>query len=296
MTDILERNSALLRDLICNALENGESLLVGKIGTIECRTLYNMEKFNNIDMPEDFKMSLEKNAGIFPATIDFIRQWTKEMKEAVCATDCLATGWFEGTKDCEKELLSLWGWKGTSVVLRSLEPYYVRTKYRWTRELAGQSVCVVTSFTQSAKKQMEKGESQVWPGSLNSLWPDSVRWHWVQTGYSPSLALGRGGWEESPESWSEAVDSVVEQVMATNARVVVIGCGGLGLLIGARMKAKGKICMVLGGATQVLFGIKGRRWENHDIISKFWNSHWVWPSLEETPGGCNEVEESCYWN
>jgi hypothetical protein len=52
---------------------------------------------------------------------------------------------------------------------------------------------------------------------------------------------------------------------------------------------------VLGGATQVLFGIKGKRWETHDVISKFWTDAWVWPSLEETPGGAGDIEGGCYW-
>ena len=65
--------------------------------------------------------------------------------------------------------------------------------------------------------------------------------------------------------------------------------------IGARLKEAGKICVVLGGATQVLFGIKGNRWEKHPVISGFWGDSWVWPSEEETPLGAGKVEEGCYW-
>jgi hypothetical protein len=51
----------------------------------------------------------------------------------------------------------------------------------------------------------------------------------------------------------------------------------------------------MGGAIQVLFGIKGGRWKNHDFISKLWNEEWVYPSADETPGAAWAVENSCYW-
>jgi hypothetical protein len=83
--------------------------------------------------------------------------------------------------------------------------------------------------------------------------------------------------------------------MKTGAEICIIGCGGLGMILGAELKRRGLQCIVLGGATQVLFGIKGKRWETHDVISKFWTDAWVWPSLEETPGGAGDIEGGCYW-
>jgi 2-polyprenyl-6-methoxyphenol hydroxylase-like FAD-dependent oxidoreductase len=83
--------------------------------------------------------------------------------------------------------------------------------------------------------------------------------------------------------------------MKSGAEICIIGCGGLGMILGAELKRRGLQCIVLGGATQVLFGIKGRRWATHDVISKFWTDAWVWPSLEETPGGAATIEGGCYW-
>jgi hypothetical protein len=52
----------------------------------------------------------------------------------------------------------------------------------------------------------------------------------------------------------------------------------------------------MGGAIQVLFGIRGNRWSSHPVISRFWNEAWVYPSLEETPGSAESVERGCYWS
>jgi hypothetical protein len=63
----------------------------------------------------------------------------------------------------------------------------------------------------------------------------------------------------------------------------------------------GKKAIHLGGSTQLLFGIKGKRWEdpnygfNGTSYSSFFTQHWVRPSLEETPQDSNSIEDGCYW-
>ena len=65
--------------------------------------------------------------------------------------------------------------------------------------------------------------------------------------------------------------------------------------IAKMLKDRGVIAIVMGGAIQILFGIKGKRWESHSIISTFWNDEWVWPSASETPMAAKGVEGGCYW-
>jgi hypothetical protein len=102
-------------------------------------------------------------------------------------------------------------------------------------------------------------------------------------------------WPAGINNWDEAANYIVEGVKASGATVALIGCGGLGMIIGGRLKRLGISVVVMGGAVQVLFGIKGRRWETHDIISKFWGPSWVWPSYSETPRGSLKIEGGCYW-
>jgi hypothetical protein len=170
-----------------------------------------------------------------------------------------------------------------------LEPYYVAAASQWTQCLAGKKVAVVSSFTKTIQSQLKK---EVWSVPL---FPADVEFSFVQTGYSPSLALGKGTWPGGVNSWEDAADYVVKNVVYSGAEVALIGCGGLGMVIGGRLKAKGVSAIVLGGAIQVLFGIKGRRWANHDVISSFWTDQWVWPAEDEVPGGAVLVEGGCYW-
>lgn len=279
----------MIRSRIEKALDSNTPLLIGRFGTIEFTVLWNFLIYKKIN--PDYLTVLERNAGVF-GDLPAIEKWCKEYEKACSSADILATGWHPPIVVREQELLKIMKYSGAQCVLRALEPYYWPVKERWFEPLHGQRVCVVSSFAHTIASQIKKGERRIWPDG--NMWP-SAEWSFVKTGYAPSLALGRAGWEcDDLESWETCVDYVVGEVMKTSARVVLIGCGGLGMIIAGRLQAAGKLCIVMGGAIQVLFGIKGRRWQEHQI-SGFWNSDWVGPSESETPAGAIDVERGCYW-
>ena len=67
------------------------------------------------------------------------------------------------------------------------------------------------------------------------------------------------------------------------------------MIVGYELKKRGLQCIVMGGATQILFGIKGRRWKAHDVISRFFNDAWVYPPDSCKPKNSKLVENGCYW-
>ena len=270
---------------ICNyiqiALDTDDGALIGRNGTIE---LEQMISYNR------YKISiLEMNAGIFPSTI--IPRWREMSINATREANILATGWFEPLKDLEQIALKEWNCMAVQIPLRSLEPYYVPSEDRWTRLLKGQTVSVVSCFTQTMQEQVSVLD-KLFP---SEVFPSDIRWKWVQTGHPPKLAQGFNEWPSHIKNSIEAVDWIVSKVVEQGSRFALIGCGGIGMLVAHKLKERGIIAIVLGGAIQVLFGIKGRRWENHSVISKFWNEHWVSPSETETPAGCSAIEGGCYW-
>ena len=66
-----------------------------------------------------------------------------------------------------------------------------------------------------------------------------------------------------------------------------------GMFLGAFCKDMGKKAIHIGGATQILFGIKGKRWDS----CGYYNEHWVRPSADETPKGVERFEHGtfAYW-
>lgn len=283
--------ASLISDGISTALRQKKGYFVGRNGTIEMETLLT-KKYKQTFYLQQLNI-LQRNAGVFPSSAGSVNQWVQETEDAIQSTDLLVAGWYDPIRETELAYLKSLGRHGPFLPLRALEPYYVPQTLQWTRYLLWRKVAVVTSFAKTAKQQLEKRQA-IWRDRYDSLLPEA-EYTFIQTGYSPSLSNGRAGWPDGIETWQDAVDSIVKQVVESNAEIVLIGCGGLSMILGARLKALGKICIVMGGAIQVLFGIKGNRWEKHPIIGRFWNEAWVYPSLEETPASSNTVEGSCYW-
>jgi len=262
---------------------------VGRNGTIEMEVL--LSRHNGMQLEPRQILQLERNAGVFPTTPASITNWIRKTLAAVQDSDMLVAGWYKPIATHELDFLRDIGKRGPYLPLRALEPYYVPEAYQWTSALEGRRVAIVSSFAETACVQANRSAA-VWSG--RAVLPKATYLP-VETRYSPRLAQGRGEWPDTVTSWDAAVAHVVNRVMEQNAEIVLIGCGGLGMVIGHELRMRGKVCIVMGGAIQVLFGIKGQRWQNHSIISSFWNDAWVWPRFEDTPGGADEVENRCYW-
>jgi hypothetical protein len=281
--------SEKIKNGIQSALAEKRGFLVGRNGTIEMEVLLN--RHNGIQLDSRQILLLERNAGIFPTNTASIAAWIRKSLAAIQDSDLLVAGWYKPIAADELDFLRTIGKRGPYLPLRALEPYYVPEAYQWTSALEGRRVAVVSSFAETACVQAGNA-SAVWSG--RTVLPNATYLP-VETRYSPRLAQGRAEWPDTVTSWEDAVANVVNRVMDQDADIVLIGCGGLGMVIGHKLRMRGKVCIVMGGAIQVLFGIKGQRWQNHSIISTFWNDAWVWPRLEDTPGGADEVENGCYW-
>ena len=101
--------------------------------------------------------------------------------------------------------------------------------------------------------------------------------------------------ETEVRSIADAVDYMYDEAMKRDFNVAILGCGAYGFPLAARIKQAGKQAIHLGGATQILFGIKGSRWDNNPFISKLYNSNWIRPNESEKPTNSGSVENSCYW-
>jgi hypothetical protein len=166
------------------------------------------------------------------------------------------------------------------VPLRALEPYYEPDEsQRWTQYLRGKRVAVVNSFVDTMMKQLLKRE-RVWGVSYDSLLPNAT-YLFYKTGFSPRMAgtNDETQWPQHITDWRLAVSDIVKTVVANIPDIVLIGCGGLSMIVANELKTRNISTIVMGGAIQVLFGIKGNRWQNHPVISGFWNDAWVHPNF-----------------
>lgn len=277
--------------LICSTIESKKIWTIGRNGATELQALLDYK--NGIEHGSGMLDLLETSVGVFPANKESVDKWANEYLEGLSSFDIMVSGWFQALGNQENELISTLS-SAEKIPLRALETYYVDKHNRWTSQLANKHVVVISSFTKSMQSQLLRKE-EIWGELHESILPSSTEWSFVQTGYAPLLANGRCEWPLHVKNWEDSVEYIVSNVEKSGAEIALIGCGGLGMIVAMRLHKLGISSIVLGGAIQVYFGIKGSRWQNHDIIGKFWNDAWVWPLNEETPNQCKLVESGCYW-
>ena len=181
----------------------------------------------------------------------------------------------------------------TKVTLLSLEPYW--SKNPWSRVLEGKKVLVIHPFASLIEQQYKEKRELLFDDKQVLPKFDLKTIKAVQS-------LG-GDCEYS--DWFEALDSMKKQMDATDYDIVLLGCGAYGFPLAAYAKRMGKQAVHLGGALQLLFGIRGKRWDNPEFGTKsvcakggygqLFNTHWVYPGENERPKSFDQIEGGCYW-
>jgi len=114
------------------------------------------------------------------------------------------------------------------------------------------------------------------------------------------------GNETTYKNWFDALKSMENEIEKINFDICILGCGAYGLPLAAFIKRLGKKSIHLGGGVQLLFGIKGSRWENNykwkylpetinTNYTMLYNDYWTRPLLNETPKNAFKMENGAYW-
>ena len=89
---------------------------------------------------------------------------------------------------------------------------------------------------------------------------------------------------------------VLSQIDDLDFDFATVGCGGFSLMVCDHIKKMGKPCVHLGGGNQILYGIRGKRWDSGFKEHEWYGTeHWIRPLGHETPAGQHMVEGGCYW-
>jgi hypothetical protein len=288
-------------NVICDLIQSKTPFFVGKLGTSELNILLFYIRYRKDEptrvYPDVIRTHIAKNGGVFPATDSSIDTWAIHMiNDILPAGDGYAL-WNPIYPIHEQTILDTFSPKSARFPLRSLEPYYVdNAAKRWTYVLGSQCIAVVSPFADTIQQQWNKRDS-IWSG--RSIWAsDPPVLQTVRSGYGPYLTATTGKWPRKvlEGGWQAAVASVVDDVLKTRATFAIVGCGALSLPICYALKQLGVSSIHLGGATQILFGIQGKRWLQHSVISGFFNDAWIFPLAHEIPSLAGDVEGGCYWS
>lgn len=225
---------------------------------------------------------LFNGAGVFPRNVNLIPGFADVMIKSCAEADLLGV-WFNEYEDLVIEQLMPQLKK--VCFLGELEPYS-DINNPWSKVLRDQKVLVVHPFAESIRMQFEKRES---------LFENKDMLPSMELKTLKAVQTIAGQRDRRFKNWFAALDYMHEQTRNIDYDIAILGCGAYGMPLAARIKKDGKKAIHIGGATQILFGIKGRRWDETPTISCLYNEHWVKPLEKETPLKAKTIENGCYW-
>lgn len=282
-------NTSYLDDIHANRylaekIRLGRPFMAGRFGSGEMRAFrrtlevrFGLKK----EIPEETLDSLCINAGFFPRDREKIMEFGKLMERACRQVDLIAT--WQGLV-MENYVYDTYLPQATQCFLSGLEPFFVDEP--WTAALEGKRVLVIHPFEDSIRSQYEKRKALFAnPAVLPDFKLDTLK---------AVQSIGGQG-DERFGDWFEALAWMEEEALRRIFDVAILGCGAYGFPLAAKLKEAGRQAVHMGGASQLLFGIRGKRWEDREDYCSIMNEAWSRPGEAEKPAAASRVENSCYW-
>lgn len=300
-----EENPDKASEMIYNLLSDDKPCMIARFGSTEMSAIINylgvnsqqhsVWRFIQGKQPEwwwnkNIMIQMQQWSGFFPPTPENMQRFGEMMIEDAKEVDLLGS-WI-------KDEIYIHDYISTSriVHLRLLEPFWTN-QVPWTKTLEGKKILVVHPFAHLILKQYTEKRTLLFNNpNILPLFDLQV----IQAVQS------LGGENNGFHDWFEALQWMKNEIDKVDYDICLIGCGAYGFPLATHVKRKGKKAIHLGGALQLLFGIRGKRWENPNYGVKEWkipygsystliNQYWVNPGKFEKPQNANQVEGACYW-
>lgn len=290
--------------VIYDLLASGKPCMIARYGAYELSTLVNylgvtsskhsVWQFIKGKQPEwwwnkNLMLRMQSNAGFFPSTEENLMKFGKMMLEDAKEVDILGS-WLQNERYVSEYVNS-----AVKVHLRLLEPFW--SEQPWSRVLEGKRVLVVHPFAKTIELQYSQNRTKLFdhPAVLPEFELQTIQ-----------AVQSIGGIDNGFKDWFEALQWMKDEIDRREYDVCLIGCGAYGFPLAVHVKRRGKQAFHLGGSLQLLFGIKGKRWEDPNYGVSVWgipygsysdlmNEYWVRPEQTENPKSSNAVEGGCYW-
>lgn len=261
-------------------IADGRPFAAARFGSTELSVLVNREAHRLGKRAENTDSRLCALSGFFPEDKEYTDRFVQMMSEEISKVDLLGIWYNPGEEFMVDRYM-----KQTDVThIEAMEPYVYEDP--WSASLKGKKVLVIHPFAESVERQYENHDKLF---QNRNVLPDfelkTIRA--VQT-----LAGERDG---RFATWFDALDYMKEKMDRTDYDIAIIGCGAYGMPLAIHAKKMKKQAVHMGGATQILFGIKGHRWDDNPVISGFYNKYWTRPLQSETIKRQDTVENGCYW-
>ena len=303
---IEDRESA--NTIIAGLLHSSSPCLISRFGTVELNCVNNylvvtdknqsyIKKIwnyitDNTHTPwwsEDHFKHMKINAGIFPSSKETAERFAQHYLEDIPEIDIL------GSFQYYEKFMPLAA-NCQLIHLETLYPFFVKNP--WTKALEGKKILVIHPFEETIRSQYKKRKKLF---DNPNILPDFelITLKAIQSAAGISVPF---------KDWFEALNYMKNQIADIDFDICVLGCGAYGLPLAAFIKRMGKKAIHLGGGTQLLFGIKGKRWDDPNYgyqynkpelmkisYASLYNQNWTKPLEADTPKTAFKIENACYW-
>ena len=266
---------------VADMIADNTPFMMGRFGAVE---LFNMrtDEFHLSSKSEKACEQLSTCAGFFPNDPALLPRFNDIMKDASRQTDILGI-WQNSCEDyyIKKYCQDL---KATCKLI-SIEPW--RSQFPWSSALAGKKVLVIHPFEESIQSQYQNFD-KLFPGT--DILPE------FELKTLKAVQTAGDARDARFSDWFQALTWMCGECDKIDFDIALIGCGAYGFPLAAHIKKMGKQAIHLGGCLQILFGLKGRRWDEEEPdIAAMYNEYWNYPKQSEVPMGSGEVEGGTYW-
>ena len=263
---------------LCAWIESGKPFAAVRFGAVELSCINNAEKIR-FHWKKDFKpsvvYSIKNGAGVFPCDKEHLLEYDHLVRERFSQCDLLGISGIH-MEDYFYRLLCP---KAETIQYEAFEPL----RGNWIQCLKGKKVLVISPFAEDIQKQYQKRDF---------LFPKGFMPDFTLMTMKAVQTIGSAE-DHRYQTWTEALQAMEEEIKKYDFDIALVGAGAYGSPLCVKMKEMGKQAIQTGGATQTMFGIIGKRWENRPHVSRFINDDWIRPT--EKPLGYENVEKGCYW-
>lgn len=281
--------------ILCQAITNKTPLMMGRYGNVECESIRDVLLYEKgiLKSLQNIYTTLCKNAGFFPKNLssteeqyNALKQFSDIMLKATSNCDILGT--WSGGLAFEKYFIDHFAKK--DIVLTDIGFFgpQIEAPTPFSYAFKDTTLLVIHPFSQTIQSQYK---------NYDKLFTNTkVLPHFHLKTFKAVQTIN----EEKDSrftDWFEALDWMTEEIGKIDFDIALIGCGAYGFPLASNIKNMGKIAIHCGGATQLFFGIKGKRWEtgHSELANQLFNEFWVRPNSEETIKNTSNIEGGCYW-
>lgn len=260
-------------------IQSDKPFMAGRFGTTECQTFVRKLEIemglrstygNRLDMICTF-------SGFFPNDKILLDKYCDLVTEEYSEVDLLAIMNVLGEDFVVKNFCC-----NTKLTrLEVVDPIF------WSYALEGKKVLVIHPMSKTIEKQYSNKQEKIYAGT--NILPK------FQLSTIKAIQTISGQKDERFSTWFDALNYMKSQIDKQDFDIALIGAGAYGFPLAVHVKRIGKKAIHMGGSLQLLFGIKGARWDNNKSYMKYFNDSWVRPDESEIPKNYKIVEGGCYW-